>query len=598
MSMKHAVVLRRLLPIPHSLPRSAASRCRRRLRKSSNSNSANCGPRQIPLSTSGFVGTRPGKYRDRNRINRQRGGGGRRGRRDICSAGCPRSVCVPSEPSGRRIYKGERTKIKYFPFIVSVHIFNSFHCAGSIIKSDLIITASSCLQLAHNNRLFRENPAFLSVRVGSSFYSGGGEVISVLEVYFHPAYDPKTLRNNLCLLRLSRHLKFSRKVKRVKRIDFDRNPWNLPLTTPGVTILGWGAKGRSGIIFDPWKNILSFAILDIYPRQDCQDVYTKEFVTNKHFCAGFLSKGGGACNRDVGGPGVVDGKLMGVVSFGSPTCGTPDAPTVFTKLGFYTDWIEDIMEKQVPSSLKRTTPQSDFDLLKAMIPTKPPKPTTFKIEPFTGKTMKPMSIFEIDKALRLLDDDLFKEFVSTMFDSKEIKEYQNNLREDKKESTTEKEKEVKKEMSEESIEAVEFATKMPELEDNEFTTMAMDSESSESNEPVESDIVKFMKNVDLKKIIQEEVNVTPRVTLEKDSKGKNESVVTFLYLSDDEKNRNIDIIDEDEGLSIPDEDDKFEDMTRAKGKSTQYRILPENELYGLLSDVIETEVKNKIMKGV
>ncbi|XP_045505533.1 serine protease 40-like [Colias croceus] len=508
------------------------------------------------------------------------------------------------EPSGRRIYKGERTKIKYFPFMASVHIFNSFHCAGSIIKSDLIITASSCLQLAYNNRLFRENPAFLSVRVGSSFYSGGGEVISVLEVYFHPGYDPKTLRNNLCILRLSRHLKFSRKVKRVKRIDFDRNPWNLPLTTPGVTILGWGAKGRSGIIFDPWKNILSFAMLDIYPRQDCQDVYTKEFVTNKHFCAGFLSKGGGACNRDVGGPGVVDGKLMGVVSFGSPTCGTPDAPTVFTKLGYYTDWIEDIMEKPVPSSLKRTTPESDFDLLKAMIPTKPPKPTTFKIEPFTGKTMKPMSIFEIDKALRMLDDDLFREFLSTMFDSKEIREYQNNLREEKKETTTEKQveiekqNEIKKETSEESIEAVEFVTKMPELEDNEFTTMAMDSENSESKEPVESDIVKFMKNVDLKKIIQEEVNVTPRVTIERDTKEKNESVVTFLYLSDDEKNRNTDIVDDEEGLSIPDVDDKFEDMTRAKGKETQYRILPENELYGLLSDVIETEVKNKMMKGV
>ncbi|XP_047520439.1 ovochymase-like [Pieris napi] len=179
------------------------------------------------------------------------------------------------EPSGRRIYRGQRTKIKYFPFMASVHIFNNFHCAGSIIKSDLIITASSCLQLAWNNRLFRENPAFLSVRVGSSFYSGGGEVIPVLEIYFHPGYDPKSLRNNICILRLVRRLNFRKRNKRVKRINIDRNPWNLPMNTPGVTILGWGAKGSSGIVYDPWKNILSYSILDIYPLPDCRDVYTR-----------------------------------------------------------------------------------------------------------------------------------------------------------------------------------------------------------------------------------------------------------------------------------------------------------------------------------
>lgn len=50
-------------------------------------------------------------------------------------------------PSGRRIYKGERTKIKHYPFMASIQIFDVFQCAGSIIKSDLVITASSCLQL-------------------------------------------------------------------------------------------------------------------------------------------------------------------------------------------------------------------------------------------------------------------------------------------------------------------------------------------------------------------------------------------------------------------------------------------------------------------
>lgn len=46
----------------------------------------------------------------------------------------------------------------------------------------------------------------------------------------------------------------------------------------------------------------------------------------------------------MGAPGVVNGRLAGVVSFGSPSCGSPDTPTVFTQLGYYSDWIDEIMD--------------------------------------------------------------------------------------------------------------------------------------------------------------------------------------------------------------------------------------------------------------
>ncbi|KPJ21446.1 Trypsin, partial [Papilio machaon] len=179
-------------------------------------------------------------------------------------------------PSGRRIYKGERTKIKHYPFMASIQIFDVFQCAGSIIKSDLIITASSCLQLAWNNRFYRENPAFLAVRVGSSFYNSGGERIAILEIYFHPDYNPKNLWNNICVLRLERHIKFLKtNVKSVKKIAIDKNPWNLPVNTPGITIIGWGAKSTSNKVGDPFYNILSFSHLDVYPTRECQEVYSK-----------------------------------------------------------------------------------------------------------------------------------------------------------------------------------------------------------------------------------------------------------------------------------------------------------------------------------
>ncbi|CAK1591400.1 unnamed protein product [Parnassius mnemosyne] len=330
------------------------------------------------------------------------------------------------EPSGRRIYKGERTKIKHFPFMASIHIFNTFQCAGSIIKSDLIISASSCLQLAWNNRFYRENPAFLSVRVGSSFYTGGGENIPVLEIYFHPDYNPKSLRNNICLLRLIRHIKFRPKNRRkVRKILIDKKPWNLPVDIPGVTIIGWGAKGPSNILADPWKNILSYASLDVYPLKECQEVYSREYVTRKNFCAGFFSKGGGACNRDVGAPGVVDGILMGVVSFGSPTCGTPDAPTVFTKLGYYSHWIEQIMKLDVPHTKKKTTLKYDFT---PHIITTPSTTTTIKLRLLKKGEKAPYYPIGDENFLRNYDDKLFQEFVTSVFSSDELGEYENKVK--------------------------------------------------------------------------------------------------------------------------------------------------------------------------
>ncbi|XP_045762744.1 uncharacterized protein LOC123865629 isoform X2 [Maniola jurtina] len=505
------------------------------------------------------------------------------------------------QTSGRRIFKGDRTKIKYFPFMASIQIFNNFHCAGSIIKSDLIITASSCLQLAWNNRLFRENPAFLSARVGSSFYSGGGEVIPVLEIYFHPSYNPKTLRNNICLLRLVRHLNFRRKSRRIKKIDFDRQPSGIPVTTPGITILGWGAKTHSPIIGNPWKNILSYTVLHVYPLQDCQDVYSREYVTRKNFCAGFFSRGGGACNRDVGGPGIVDSKLMGIISFGSPVCGTPDAPTVFTKLGYYSDWIEEIMEMDIPVSKKRTTLKPLHDPFTALPLYSTKKPTKFKIQPHTGGTMTPIPISVIDNQLRIFDNNVFKDFLATMFHSEEVAEDQDV---EDVEGSIELETTVKygTKYYEDVTEKAKRITEYEDVSTDEIgashkntAVTLINAENQQSVYDSDEDIEKLIENVSMEKNVKGDVMVTPIVDKEtKDSdikskgshKSKNENLLTLLYLSDDEKKDNVKMIPVDDNNIVSDEWDdfsgmsipvNFDDLTRAKHKVVSE--LPESDLF-------------------
>lgn len=101
---------------------------------------------------------------------------------------------------------------------------------------------------AWNNRFFRENPAFLSIRVGCDFYDLCGESVSILEIYFHPQYEPKTLKHNLAIMRLKRKLKFRYSHGHVKNIDVDNNPWTIPGNSR-ITVVGWGAKDVSLIIY-------------------------------------------------------------------------------------------------------------------------------------------------------------------------------------------------------------------------------------------------------------------------------------------------------------------------------------------------------------
>ncbi|XP_063369438.1 uncharacterized protein LOC134657803 [Cydia amplana] len=238
-------------------------------------------------------------------------------------------------------------------------MLNVFYCAGSIIKDDLVITAASCLQLAHNNRFYRENPSFIAIRAGSNFFFLGGEIIPVMGVYFHPSYDPKTLRSNLAVMQLQRVLSF--RHRNVKKIEIDRAASALPENTPPITILGWGAKTVSNLQFH--RNRLHAASLDFYDRESCREIYGKKFITRTNFCAGFISRGEGACNLDVGDPGVSGMYLVGVTSFGSPICGRPDTPTVFTKVGFYADWIQDLMDQERVRISRSTTTQRPFRVL-------------------------------------------------------------------------------------------------------------------------------------------------------------------------------------------------------------------------------------------
>ncbi|CAH0596839.1 unnamed protein product [Chrysodeixis includens] len=255
----------------------------------------------------------------------------------------PPNIKVHINSKTRRVFNGMKTTIKMFPFIVSIHIMGEFACAGSIISRDIIITAATCLQESYSNRS-KLNPKSIYVRLGSDYITSDGETIPVQDLHFHPDYDSDILRNNLVLIRLEKRIRFSKQQPLIRRIEYDTARQGLDPDEEGVLILGWGATKEDQTVNVNQK--LTMDDLDQFQWDTCKDLYSEDYVNAENFCAAKINKRGGACNGDVGGPGVIGPKLMGIISFGAPVCGSTDAPTVFTKLGYYADWINSVLKSK------------------------------------------------------------------------------------------------------------------------------------------------------------------------------------------------------------------------------------------------------------
>ncbi|XP_068624921.1 uncharacterized protein [Battus philenor] len=238
----------------------------------------------------------------------------------------------------RRIYNpDESASVDEHPFMAALLVNDKLWCGGAIIDYDTILTAAHCLQLQYNNRFFREYVKMLTVRVGSSNATSGGELYRVTEIFFHPNYKPSTLEFNLAIVKLHKNITDRSNVK-ADVIKYSRN--NIVPADTQITFLGWGsvwADGSSG-----GQVLLQKVVLPIYDLFDCQDIYGRELVTRTNFCAGYITMLKNVCNHDAGGPAILDGVLVGILSFSSKRCDLPDQPAVFSHVGAVAKWIENL----------------------------------------------------------------------------------------------------------------------------------------------------------------------------------------------------------------------------------------------------------------
>ncbi|XP_028175780.1 trypsin alpha-3-like [Ostrinia furnacalis] len=195
---------------------------------------------------------------------------------------------------------------------------------GSVKDSALCFAASNCLLRARSSEL--------SVRLGSSWKTHGGEMYDVKECFVHPRYISKTKINDVGLVRLYSPLRFSEKVLPIKLVAREAR---LLADVPAI-VSGWGKLKEGG----PSATYLQSSTIKTVAMKLCKHsgLDRKAIDPPSMFCAGsFTQPSPDACQGDSGGPIVSDGVLIGVVSWGLG-CARGNFPGVYTRLSHHIIW--------------------------------------------------------------------------------------------------------------------------------------------------------------------------------------------------------------------------------------------------------------------
>lgn len=305
-------------------------------------------------------------------------------------------------------------------------------------------------------------------------------------------------------------------------------------------------------------------------------------------------------------------------------------------------------------TLKKTTTASPFHPYPAPIFHITQKPTTFKIEPMVK--MKPVPLYPTTEQPIERDGKLFKEFLKTMFSSKEVNDYIDRDVKGKVKMTMQRKKTVEEETATEALVADELTTNMgdvdPEtvksesdtseemltkkpiepvidtavdlLEDSvdDLNEEPLNDEQTITDKELENDIIKLIEETDFGNInvAKTETKVETNESKEEVLNKIDDSILTLLYLSDSEKgNNNLKIpIDKNDESKLSNEDllnielgEESDDDEEEEGiviateappdgfKDFTYRnngtkvdLLTKNVLYDILSAAIQGQDKN------
>jgi len=251
----------------------------------------------------------------------------------VSASALPRRL-GPPRLTDKRIVGGEDAEQGEFPSQVSIQIFGSHSCGGSIISANAVLTAGHCCDYSASS--YRIIAGEHNIRADDD--DGTEKPSDIKEVRQHKDFDSFALTDDICILILETEIEEAEGSIAYSEIaEAGLEPEDLEM----LTVTGWGTTSEGGSL----SNILQKVDVPYVPNDRCADEYAGfNDVTPGMLCAGFEDEGGAdACQGDSGGPVFFkDGSQVALTSWGYG-CARPGYPGVYTRVNYYNDWITENM---------------------------------------------------------------------------------------------------------------------------------------------------------------------------------------------------------------------------------------------------------------